>query len=75
MIMPMLSRKTFSTNSLKYNFLQDVWFGHDAGYSKTQSTPNDSNSSIDLLRSKQSGRFFQISVTFLKYLNFPTGQI
>ena len=26
MIMPILSRKTFATNSLKLNFLKDVWF-------------------------------------------------
>ena len=25
----------------------DVWFGRDANYSNTQSTPNDSYSSID----------------------------
>ena len=43
----MLSRKTFATNSLKQNFLQDVWFGRDANYSNIKSTPNDSYSSID----------------------------
>jgi len=32
----------------------DVWFGRDANYSKTQSTPNDSYSSIDgILPGKQ----------------------
>ena len=29
---PMLSRKTFATNSLVQNFLQDVWFGRNANY-------------------------------------------
>ena len=48
---PMLSRKTFATNSLIQNFLYDVWFGRDANYSSTQSTPNDSYSSIDTLDS------------------------
>ena len=45
----MLSRKTFAMNSLKQNFLKDVLFGCDAGYDNTQSTPNDLNSSIDIL--------------------------
>ena len=26
---PMLSRKTFATNSLNLNFVLDVWFGSD----------------------------------------------
>ena len=26
---PMLSRKAFATNSLKYTFVWDVWFGRD----------------------------------------------
>ena len=47
---PMLSHKTIATNSLKQNFLQDVWFGRDADYFNTQTTPIDSNSSIDRLR-------------------------
>ena len=48
MIMPMLSGKTFATNSLKLNFLLDVWFECDAGYDNIQSTRNDSNSSINI---------------------------
>ena len=47
MTMPMLSRKVFATNSLKQNFVWDGWFGCDAHYNNTQSTPYDSNSSID----------------------------
>jgi hypothetical protein len=43
----MLSRKTFATNSLVQNFLQDVWFGRDNKYSNIKSTPNYSYSSID----------------------------
>ena len=43
----MLSRKVFATNSLKQNFVWDGWFGCDAHYNNTQSTPYDSNSGID----------------------------
>ena len=44
---PMLSRKTFTTNSLVQKFLLDVWFGRDANYSKIKSTPMYPYSSID----------------------------
>ena len=47
MTMPMLSRKAFATNSLKQTFVWDGWFWCDAHYHNTQSTPYDSNSSID----------------------------
>ena len=49
MTMPMLSRKAFATNSLKQTFVWDVWFYSQIVCSKTQSTPNNSNSSIDIL--------------------------
>jgi hypothetical protein len=40
MTMRMLSRKTFASNSMIQNFLQDVWFDRDANYSKnTKYTP------------------------------------
>ena len=46
MTMPMLSRKAFATNLLKQTFVWDVWFHSQIVFSKTHSTPNDSNSSI-----------------------------
>ena len=58
MTMHMLSRKTFASNSLIQNFLQDVWFDRDANYSKIKSTPNDSYSSIDRLQVFRSNIFF-----------------
>ena len=39
--MPMSSRKTFATKSLKQKKLQDAWFGRDANYSNIKSTPID----------------------------------
>ena len=43
----------------------DVWFGRDANYSKTQSTPNDSYSSIDTkIGVKKKGSNF-VSLAFI----------
>ena len=44
---PMLSRKAIATNSLKQTFVWDVWFHGQIVCCKIQSTPIDSNSSID----------------------------
>ena len=33
---PILSHKIFATNLLKYNFLEDVWFGQGADYDNIQ---------------------------------------
>ena len=46
--MHMLSRKAFATNSLKQPFVWNVWFHSQIVCSKTQSTPNDSNSSVQI---------------------------
>ena len=48
MTMPMLSRNAFATNSLKQTFVWDAWFYSQIVCSKTQSTPSNSNSIIDL---------------------------
>ena len=37
---PMLPCKTFATNSLKYMFMQDVWFGRDCVCSKIEHLSN-----------------------------------
>ena len=58
MTMPMLSHKIYN-KFIEINFSVGcmVWTRRDAEYSKTQSTPNDSNSSIDsatyILHSKE----------------------
>ena len=38
--MPMLSCKAFATNSLKYKFMQDVWFGRDCVCSNIEHLSN-----------------------------------
>ena len=45
--------------------MRDVWFGRDANYSKTQSTPNDSYSSIDWKKTQMNlvSKYFQIFLT------------
>ena len=58
MLMPMLSRKAFATNSLKQTFVWDGQFGCDAHYDNTQSTPYDSNSSIDRARNQDLQAWF-----------------
>ena len=40
MNMPMLSRKAFVTNSLKWTFVLDVWFDGQIGYSKIEHLSN-----------------------------------
>ena len=37
---PMVPGKTFATNSLKYKFMQDVWFGRDCVCSKIEHLSN-----------------------------------
>ena len=42
----MLSLKAFAKNSLKQNFLWDVWFGCDADYDNIQTASINSNRSV-----------------------------
>ena len=48
MIMPMLSPRHLQQILSNKIFSRMIWFGCDVGYDNTQSTPNDSNSSLDL---------------------------